>query len=765
MFDPKNDSQDFSGNVIYSPRRPRQPGDIDENERTGLAKRSGVPIPGVSELDGAQAQAIWSQLRGSYTHELDRQADNREQMAADDALFDHSHYTDDELASYAERGQTPIVYNISQTTVNWVLGSQRRAPTDYRVLPRKKEGGKAADAKSQLLKHLSDTNRSEFEWSQAFSSAVRAGIGWMECGQGRPDEGTKVFDRAEDWRFMLWDSTSRRYDLMDSRYIHRSKWLDSDLAMSIWHKRKGVVEQSADVSRQWGITDDMGDDPMDSQETGYFEHDSSRFRGQAGFMRARVRVVETWFKRVDPKAAFMRGGQFHGEMFDDWSPGHWKEIVDGVATLSVRPTEVIHVALYTDAGLLSLQRSPFRHNRYPFTPVWGYRRANDGLPYGMIRGIRDIQRSFNKQKSKALHYLASTRVTVEQGAVDDLEELRVEAARPDAMIVHKPGRPAPRIEVQADMAGVHIEMARDDANLIQSVGGVTDENMGRRTNATSGIAIQRRQDQGQLATSMFFDNMRQSRGIHGEKLMILIESYYTAKDVIRITDARGKPDWLNINSGDEDAIGAFKADFVMGEEDWRISSRAAQFEMMMGVLKDLGATAPQLVLAIIDLVIEGSDVPKRDEIVKRIRQFANLDDPDADPDNPDPETQAKKAQQAEQNDLARRAAWADVLTKEAEARKKGADATKAESVMGDAHIDRLMKAIDAAVAVAGAPAVVAAAERVLLQASQAEVQAKQQAGAPVAPPPAPPPQPPAQPPEAMMQTAPAPTPEEMAMGI
>ncbi|MGK7464861.1 hypothetical protein ACSQ93_22670, partial [Salmonella enterica] len=80
----------------------------------------------------------------------------------------------------------------------------------------------------------------------------------------------------------------------------------------------------------------------------------------------------------------------------------------------------------------------------------------------------------------------------------------------------------------------------------------------------------------------------------------------------------------------------------------------------------------------------------RDEIVKRIRQFANLDDPDADPDNPDPETQAKKAQQAEQNDLARRAAWADVLTKEAEARKKGADATKAESVMGDAHIDRLM---------------------------------------------------------------------------
>lgn len=741
MFDPQRNAE-HSGAIVYDPRRPRQPGDMDEADMFEAANRAEMPGGRKPEkLESERAKHIHNRLLSTYLHELDRQAENRVEMAADDDLFDHIHYTDEELAAYAARGQVPIVYNISQTTINWVLGSQRRSPTDYRVLPRKKEGSKAAEAKSQLLKHISDTNRSEFEWSNAFSSAVRVGLGWMECGQGRPEEGTKVFERSEDWRHMLWDSTAKRYDLMDARYMFRAKWLDTDLAMALWQRRAGLIKESADTSRFWGGLDDLGDDPMDGQEQAYFEHESTRLRGVSTFWRSRVRVIEAWFKQVAPDVPFLRGGQFHGEMFDDWSQGHWNDILNGVATLTTRPAEVIHVALLTDYGLLALQRSPFRHNRYPFTPVWGHRRARDGMPYGLIRGIRDIQRSYNKQKSKALHYLASTRVIVEEGAVKDTEELREEAARPDAMIVYKQGQRPPMIEIQADKAGVHVEMARDDAATIQSVGGVTDENMGRKTNATSGIAIERRQSQGQLATSLFFDNLRQSRAIHGEKLIVLMESYYTDPDVIRITDARGRADWLNINANDEDAIGAFKADFVLGEEDWRITSRQAQFEMMMGVLKDLAATAPQLVLSIIDLVIEGSDIPKRDEIVKRIRQTLGVEDPDADPDNPDPETLAKKMAAAEQSELARRAAYAEVTDKEAKARKTSAEAAKTMTAVGDATIERLIKAIEAAASIAGAPAVVAAAEQVLLQASQAEVAAGQAAAEPVAPPPEPPPMP------------------------
>jgi hypothetical protein len=425
-------------------------------------------------------------------------------------------------------------------------------------------------------------------------------------------------------------------------------------------------------------------------------------------------------------ARIMRGGQFNGELFDDWSPGHWNDLNNGFATLISRPRQVIHVALMTDAGLLDLRQSPYRHNRYPFTPLWGYRRARDGMPYGMIRGIRDVQRDLNKRASKALHHLSSTRVSVEEGAVDDLEVLRDEAARPDAVIVHKQGRPAPQIDNNTEIASAHIDLMSRDADMIQQIGGVTDENLGRRTNATSGIAIERRQDQGALSTSLFFENLRQSRQIHGEKVMVLIEMYYDKEEEFLITDARGNPDFKSINTpGDNDvSIAGHKAKFVISEEDWRASARQAQADALLDLASKLAATAPQMVVQILDLVVEAMDVPKRDELVKRIRQITGVDDPDADPNNPDQETIARKATAAAQAEMADRQAKAALADIEAKARKSNAEAAKAESAVGSDTIAKLKAAVEAALQVAGAPAVAAAADQILGQAMRAEAEAK-----------------------------------------
>lgn len=710
-------------------------------------------------LDSPKASAIMKRLMGWYIHELDAQADNRLQMAMDDDFYDHIQWTDEELAVLANRGQAPIVFNLTQTTINWVLGVQRRAEQDYRILPRKKAGAAAAENKTELFKHVSDENRSGFEEAAAFAQAVKVGMGWLECGAGHPEDGTKVYDRMEDWRSMLWDSTSRRYDLLDARYIFRSKWLDVDVAATLWRDRQGIIMQASHQSTQGLLDfDDLGDDAMDSQEVSHFDVASGRsFAGRYGSKRDRVRVVEAWFKMPVPDALVMKGGQFAGELFDEWSPGHWSEINQGIASVAVRPREVTHVALMTDAGLLDLRPSPYRHNRYPFTPIWGYRRARDGMPYGMIRGIRDIQRDLNKRASKALHHLSTVRVTVQTGAVDDVEILRDEAARPDGVIEYKEGMPAPMIEAQTNIAAGHVDLMDRDAQMIQSVGGVTDENLGRRTNATSGIAIQRRQDQGALATSVFFENLRQSRQIHGEKKMVLIETYYDQEDEFRITDSRGNVDFKPINNGaPENAIAEFKADFVITDSDWRASARQAQAEGLLELAGKLAATAPQLVVGILDLVIEAMDVPKRDEIVQRLRKLTGVEDPDADPNNPSPETLAAREQAAKEAALAERGVMAQLAEQEAKARAANANAAKAEASLTDGQIAQIMAAFQAALTIAGAPVVAAAADQVLMNARQ-EAIAAAQGGQPAAP--APMPVAPAQvPPDAaqMMQAAPQP---------
>lgn len=709
MFSPSRDP------ITFHPARRSSRSDVD-----ALIPRRPDPDHVAMKLDSPEAMILHATLMGHYARELERQAVNRQEMATDEDFYDHIQYTNEDLEILAARGQSAVTFNIIQTSINWILGSERRAKKDFRILPRQKEGVKSAERKTQLLMHVRDENRSEYEWSDAFASAVKAGLGWMETAQGSPDDGTIILERSENWRAMLWDSTATRFDLQDARYITRSKWIDLDVAKSIWGNRIGQLDTAArSSSLGFSSLDTLGDDVMDSFELDHFQYLAASGRNLWAATRDRVRVIEMWFRKpIDAKV--MRGGQFHGELFDPWSPGHVADLNAERATLSTRPTQATHVALMTDSGFLDLRRSPYRHNRYPFTPIWGYRRSRDGLPYGAIRGIRDVQRDLNRRMAKALHILSAKTILIEQNSVEDPEEVRDEAARPDAMIVFRKGSNPPQITSDTNLAEGQVRLMDIDRAMIQQIGGVTDDNLGRQTNANSGIAIGRRQDQGALATDTFFDNLRRARSIHGEKLLVMIEQFYTEADQIRITDTRGNPDFKPINDGNpENAIAEFKANFVISEEDWRATARQAQAEQFLDLTQKLAATAPQLIVGILDLVVESLDVPKRDEMVKRIRQLTGQADPDADPNNPDEQTIAMQQQKALEQQMAMRQANAALSEQEAKARKTAAEAAKAEGGIGTDYIAALKAAMEAALAIAGAPAVAAAADQVMADAARA----------------------------------------------
>lgn len=673
----------------------------------------------VSKLDSPEAVELWKRLLATYRYELERQAQNRYEMAVDEDFYDHIQWSLEEVAELEARGQSPLVFNLIQTTINWILGTQRRAPQDYKVLPRKKDGLQSAERKTELLRHLRDVNHSNQHVAMAFADAVKAGIGWLEVGQGDPSEGVRVYDGRESWRNMLWDSRSQDMGLKDARYVSRMKWLDLDIAAAMWPDRIGILEASREHRLLSAVTSDYGDDASDAQEMDHHGSVGSEVTAGGAYLRDRIRCIEMWFKKP-AEVPVLTGGQFRGEVFDEWSRGHWDELLHDRATLAMRPREVIHVAVMTEFGLLDLRQSPFRHNRFPFTPIWGYRRARDGMPYGAIRGLRGPQKDLNKRASKALHHLSTVQVTVEEGTVNDIEELRDEAGRPDSVIVHKRGTNAPRIDKNTEVASAHLQLMETDARMIQSVGGVTDENLGRKTNATSGKAIMARQDQGSLATSAFFDNLRYASLLHGEKQMICIEQFYTEQDQIRITDSRGNPQWVDLNDPEhpENAIDLFKADFIIEEEDWRASTRQAQAEQLLELMERLAATAPQIVIETLDLTVEALDVPKRDEIVKRIRQITGAADPDEDPNNPSPETIERQQAAAAQAAMQNRAAEAEIAEKEARAAKTAAEAKLMDMGLRGASLDQLKKAIEAAVQIAGAPAIGAAVDKLMATAQE-----------------------------------------------
>lgn len=651
-----------------------------------------------------------------------RQATNRFQMALDEDYYDGMQWDEDDASVLMERGQGPVVYNEIKPTIDWLIGTERRMRMDFKVVPRRKEGADDAENKTSLLKYLSDTNKSPFHRSRAFDDSIKAGMGVLESGlRGDPTE-ELLFERYQDWRSTLYDSNSVEHDLSDARYFFRWKDLDEDIALAYFPERVGVIRAS--------VKNDGAQDPADwyeskrtdpaedwSPKTGrYQQYDGAAF---ATSQRKIVRFYECWYRKPVMRKMFING-DLSGKKFDKTNPEHVAAVNEGYGLYDKMEMEV-RVVIFTTVGIVFEGVSPYRHGRIPFVVTWCYRRKRDNAPYGVIRALRDAQDGLNKRHSKAHWILSTNGAIMEKNAVDDLEATREEMARPDYMLVVNPGK---RFETNRDigLADQHLHLMEQDANFIRKIGGVSDENLGRQSNATSGVAIQSRQDMGSVVTTEPFDNHRHALQQLGEMELSMCEQFYTAAKAIRLVGGRGQYKFMELNTPDETGrilndITAFEADFVMSEQDYRSTLRQAMQESLfeiVGKIAQMGPGGLQAALNMLDLVVDIDGLPNREELISRIRKITGQRDPDAEmtPEEQQAEQEAGKANQAQQ-ELITKTAEVDLAGKEAKNELTAAQAALSQANAIMKRVDALYVALQAGGVVAMTPAAAVIADSIM----------------------------------------------------
>jgi hypothetical protein len=613
---------------------------------------------GKNGLDSPETRRRHGILMDWLQQERDRQSVNRFQMAVDEDFYDGLQWTEEDANELADRYQAALVFNKVKPSINWMLGTEKRTRFDYKILPREENDEQGAEVKTKVFKYLSDCNRLPFERSQVFKEMICAGVGWLEEGINTEPGQEIIYAGGESWRNVLHDSMSVKLDFnQDGRYLFRWRWMDVDIAETMFPDRKSILRSEALDADQIAEKDEdiwyLGarTNAELAEFSRYTRHRSVSSQGAAGFnRRQRVKIIEGWY-RVPCACQVMRGsGRLDGEIFDQKNLEHCAAVEAEDVTLASTTYLKMHVMLFTESHPLWHGPSPYRHNRFPLTPTWCYRRARDGMPYGMIRDVRDAQEDFNKRASKALFILSTNRVVMDKGAIDakDIERFRAEVARPDGIIEKKAGAEL-KIERDTQLAEEHLMLADRDAQMIQDISGITDENLGRQTNANSGVAIQRRQDQGGIVTATVFDNYRFAYQIQGEKILSLIEQYYTARKVLRIVGENKPIEWLPVNNIDPESgetlndITASKADFIVDEQDFRASLRQAQAETMMEMLGKIAPVMPQAAINLLDLVVDLWDIPNKEEWLERIRSINGQRDPAK---APTPEDEARTAKAA-----------------------------------------------------------------------------------------------------------------------
>ncbi len=615
-----------------------------------------------SVLDGDKTRKRFRQVLGWWEWVRSTQAQNRLDRIKAHNYYDNIQWDEADKSEVEARGQKACVFNIVANTVDWITGTEKRTRIDWRVLPRRREHAQDATTKTKAFKFVADVNKAGFERSLAFQDAVVSGLGWIEHGIRTDPSEEPVFYAYEDWRNIWHDTLSTRMDMQDSRFVFRRKWVDLDVATAMFPDRAWCLRSQA------ALDDTYFDDEYDSedastdlesavQDTAESEAESEHVWNR----RSRVRLIECWY-RMPQSVKVVRSpdgyslGSLEGAILNGDAEGDdaaIQALVDGgYASVFDAIKFVVRVMVFCGNHVLMDQPSPYAHNRFPFTPVWGYRRKKDGMPYGVVSRLMDPQDDLNKRRSKALFVLSSNRVVADADAADGIEggwdEIYQEAQRPDGVIRKKRGSELV-VQEHIQLGREHVMLMEQDQQYIEAAGGVTDENLGRQTNATSGRAIQARQDQGHVVTANLFDNLRLHIQISGEITLSLIEQFWTDPKTVRLTGDKGQLDFVDVNQpgpeGEiENDITATQGDFIVDEQNYSASIRQAMFQTMGELVAKMD---PEIGMVLLDLWIDLSDLPGKDVMVERIRKVSNQPDPAEDENSPEAKERIAAEAQAE----------------------------------------------------------------------------------------------------------------------
>ena len=208
---------------------------------------------------------------------------------------------------------------------------------------------------------------------------------------------------------------------------------------------------------------------------------------------------------------------------------------------------------------------------------------------------------------------------------DDLEEHGAETGL--VLEYNRGSQPPAKIQPNQIPTGLDRIALKAAAN-IKTISGISDAMLGTDGAEVSGVAIQQKQSRGALMIQVPLDNLRKTRHYLAERVLDLVQTYYTEERVIQITDENNplKPkEPLRINQVTPEGqiinnltLGEY--DVVIGTAPSRDTFEETQFAEAIE-LRKVGVPIPD------DLIVEYSHLARKGEIAERIRIMQGMNPP------------------------------------------------------------------------------------------------------------------------------------------
>ena len=516
-----------------------------------------------------------------------------------------------DIAYLNEKKRHHLSLNIILPIINLLTGYERQNRMDIKCFPKKGGLDMVAALMTELTKNIESQSLGLYLRSAAFLDGIVGTKGFLslDIKYGEDPFSGEIVTDIDNPYDIAEDPNNTKYDLNYGKYVIRSFWSDKELTVLTFPESKDSI-------------DDLKYDDLDNRDKTRmpgFEHSPDQFQAM---------IRETWWKSYE-KAVYlintdiMDKKRVHKSKLDIMQvmlekDRRMAEEEERNPTLAVREQVIPVLNCTTTIGEVELENveRPFGEmSLFPIIRFIPY--FLNGNYFSVIDNLIDPQKEKNKRRSQALGLLntsANSGFFNKRKGGADSDELREEGSSPGHVVEYDEVKPEPIVPTPLSTGHIQLEQfAENDAPKIASV----NQNMLANAPASeSGVKDRQRINQGLIGSEVIFDNMKYTHKIYSETMIEMIRygnTFTTAEMMAIASEAK-------IEANVDQLLEAIRSRKI-GKYGVEISSsptnptiRFANFDMLMDMAKVYGEIIPP------DIVIDASDVAKKDEIVERLKQ-------------------------------------------------------------------------------------------------------------------------------------------------
>ncbi len=482
---------------------------------------------------------------GSKTDEIDEQKNARR-------YYHGAQWTDDQIKTLNKRKQPIVTFNRIGRKIDGVVGlieRLRQDPRAYARTPKHEEGAELATA---VIRYMLDEQDWKAKSPEIARDAAIEGYGGLEIEIKQGDQGDNEisFEIVEPDSF-FYDPRSFRADFSDARYMGVGKWLDVESAIEMFPDKaeelRGAMEEGTELTSN-----------PDRDNKWYSESGARKL----------VRMVDVWYRHK---------GKWCWTIFTGSTI-----LMEGESYLFDEKNQTICKFVMFSANI-----------------------DHDGDRYGFVRNMRSAQDEYNSRRSRALFMLQSRRLIVSQGAVDDIEKVRAEWARPDGVVEVPSNSVNDSIKAddqQFDFAG-QLKMMENAISELENYG-PNQALVGDMQNQ-SGRAIQLLQQAGMAELGPYILSYRGWKLRVYRALFSAAQKHWSGERWIRVTDDENIAQYIKLNGVETDpatgmpsmvnALGSLDVDIIVDESADAINMQADAYDTL-AVMAGKGSQIPPQVL-------------------------------------------------------------------------------------------------------------------------------------------------------------------------